>query len=392
MGFGPAFKDGKLQHVSASQMSTFESCRYAWYAAKILKRPSLQDWSWAHLGVAIHQILDEQVSSYLDKDPKEEDRLLPSETMEEAQNEVDWFDWEKYFLGHEIIDSEMESRINLGDELPDLVLAADVVSRIVAVLEELKYGHYKIERDETGVLVVTDWKTGYGSDKGVDIQVQAYTFALMEIFDEDFILFRRIYPRLPGEAKGWRKVEEYMVSRQDAARYERRVKLIASQMKMVAEGKLKATTNPSDRCAFCDVAHDCPAVKKEATSVAELVEKMKVYKAGLSQIEAALKKAAEKDDLIVGDEIYGFNVSQSWGVSRKVGAQKAGEMIFKADPNLFAKNASLKIDDEVAKKLNELGVETTISSRRLFKFKNEKELKEAAKSAKKAETTSGTAA
>ncbi len=372
MGFGPAFNNGKLQHVSCSQMNNFEACHFKWYAEKVLKKPSLQDWSWAQMGVAMHAILDQQVSAYLGQEPKEDDRLLPSATMEEAEKEVEWFDWEKYFLDHEIIDSEMEMVVPLGDDLPDLVGAADVVSR-----------------DAEGVLVVTDWKTGYGADKGVDIQTQAYTYMLGAIFDEEFVRFRRIYPRLPGEEKGWRKVEEYTVSRKDTERYEKRIKLLARQMKAVAEGELAPRTSPSDMCVYCDVAHSCPALKGEETSVGKMVERLKVLKAATKQIESALKKAAETEDLIIGNEVYGFTVSESWSVPRKIGAKKAGEMVYAEDPELFVANASLKISDEVAEKLKMMGIEVTQTGRRSFKLKNEKELKEAAKAAKKAETTSG---
>lgn len=372
MGFGSAIRGGKLRHISASQGGNYEACPRMWYEDKVGKRPSIQDWSFAQMGVAIHQVLDQQVSTYLGKEPKEDERLLSSAVLEEAEEFVDRFDWERYFLGHEMIDSEMEMLVPLGDELPDVALAIDVLSR-----------------DADGTLVATDWKSGYGADKGVDIQTQIYSWALMRVFDVEFVKFRRIYPRLPGEEKGWKKVEEYAVSQKDAARFERRIRLLAKQMSKTAEGEIEPRTQPSDRCVWCSIAHDCPATKGEAITLPEMVNKLKAHKAAVAQIEAALKKAALEGDLIAGDEVYGYVISETWSVPRKVGLKKAGEALFSADPELFAKHASIKIDDEVASKLKEIGLDVNVQTRRSFKLKNEKELKEKSKSAKKSETTSG---
>lgn len=392
MGFGPAYSSGVLRHISCSQMSNFEQCRYKWYAEKVLKLPNIQNWAMAQLGNGVHDILDTQVSTYLGKEPKKDDRLLPSETVEEARDIVDWFDWEKYFLGHEIIDSEMEMRVPLGDALPDLVGAGDVISRITEMLEGLKYGNFKVERDETGMLCVTDWKSGYGTDKGVDVQMQAYTFMLMYIFEEEYVMFRRIYPRVAGETKGWKKVEEYVVGRKDASRYERRIKMLARQMKEVAEGRLEPTTDPGDHCLHCGQAYNCPKLKNQPVGVPEMVAQLKVLNAAKQQIENALKKAAQEDDLIVGDEIYGFYVTENWSVPRKFGLNKAADLIYEADPQLFKQIASIKLNDDAASLLREKGIDVTISSRRSFKLKNEKELKEKAKAAKIAEGTSEGAA
>lgn len=388
MGFGPAIVNGRLQHVSCSQMGNFEQCRYKWYAEKVLKRPSIQDWSLAQLGNAVHAILDEQVSAYLGKEAKADNRLVPSELEEEARMIVDYFDWEKYFLNHEVIDSEMEMRVSLGEDLPDLVGATDVLSRIIEEPEGLKYGYLEPLQSESNTLCSTDWKSGYGTDKGVDIQTQSYTFMLMNIFDEDYIMFRRIYPRVAGEAKGWRKVEEYVVGRKDAQRYERRIKFLAKQMKEVAEGALEPTTDAGDHCTYCSVAHNCPALKGAEVSVTDMVKKRKVLKAALGQVEGALKKAAEADDLIVGDEIYGFETSESWSVSRKIGLKKAAEIIFENDPELFKKIATIKLNEDAANLLKSNDISVGISSRRSFKLKNEKELKEKAKEARKLEGTS----
>jgi hypothetical protein len=235
---------------------------------------------------------------------------------------------------------------------------------------------------------VTDWKTGYGADKGVDIQTQAYTFMLANILEEEFIKFRRIYPRLPGEIKGWKKIEEYTVSKKDTLRYQKNILRLARQMKAVSKGEMKASTDAGNHCTYCSVAHNCPAANKSHITVEQMVSKLKVLKAGVKQLETALKEAAEKDDLIVGDEIYGFETTPSFRLPRTIKASELPKKLYDIDPKLLFENATVKVNYEIKEALEkELKVKITTSSRKTFKFKNEKELKDKDKEEKKQEST-----
>lgn len=373
MGFGTAFKDGELQHVSASQITSFEACSYKWYGEKILKRPSFQDFSWARLGVAIHKVLEQQVNAAMGKESEEESRIISFELMEEAEKFVgEYFDWEKYFLGHELMEAEMEMVYPL--ELTDFVGSADVVSI-----------------NEDGIICITDWKTGYAADKGVDIQAQAYALMGMRNFSVENIIFRRIYPRLPGEERGTRKIEEYYFDLKDAKRYEQRINHLVSKMIRISKGELDTHCSPSDHCVYCGFAHDCPLTKDEAFTPKELVNKLKALKAGAKQVEEALKKVADiEGSFIVGDEEWGFQVGESYRLPRDIKSSQIPELLAAHNPQLLKDKAIIRVDGEIKEFLEGLGFENIKNiARKTFKWLNEKELKEAAKEEKKAQGTSG---
>lgn len=413
MGFGPAVinKDEKksLHHISASQVNTYEACPHRWYEEKVNGAPSFADWSWAEAGVAAHEILEEQVGAVIGKTFNESKRrVLDPKVVEEAEELVAWFNWEDYFEEHQIVDVEMDMVLNLNiiededgeddnKDYPLFVGSMDVVS---------------LNKD--GVTVITDWKTGYGSDKGVDIQAQAYALGLMQIMGLTQVIFRRIYPRLPGEVRGVKKVEEYYFNEDDTKRYLKRIKHLAQKMGRTVSGEISPKVTASDSCVHCPVAYNCPIAKDAAFEPKELASKRKVLKAALGQVDNAMKKVADNGDFFVGDERYGYTVSEFYR-SRQVRSDDVATLltkdcmdflsntsenskseetkseiaIIKEKLSLLLSKAKVSIDDEVKEALEAQvdGAEFKLTARKSFKFLNEKELKDAAKAEKKKQST-----
>lgn len=304
--------------------------------------------------------------------------------MSEAEEMVERFDWYDYFEGHEIIAAEEEMVIDLNqvaekanitvdDALPQVVMAVDVLSF-----------------DEEQIATATDWKTGYGADKGLDLQSQINALGLIEGMDLPFARFRRIYPRLPGEIRGTRKVEPYTFSLHDVMHYLRRIIYLAQKMVKVTKAQIEPKVTANDKCVYCPVAYRCPKLEGKGFTPKELVTRMKVIKAAENQILTALKKVAEQGDFYVGDERYGFSVSESYSLPRKH-PEKTKDLLAKHNPDLLAKKVkSLGIDEEIKTFLEEeLGMTNLIKNktRMTFKWLNEEELKKASKTARKNEHT-----
>lgn len=384
MNFGPAFKDGELQHVSASQLGNFDGeygCRYKWYAEKVLKKPSMQDWSWSQTGVAIHGVLDARVCAHLGKEHKESDRPLSPQVMLEAEQFVDKFDWEKHFIGHEIVDCEMPIIYTQGSTDPNSPDYDPYLPKVVGAIDVFSI-------DEDGVFVATDWKTGYGSDKGLDAQAMIYLMATMENFGVNRSRFRRIYPRLPGEERGSDKIEVYEADTRDSARFKKIVASTSRQMQAVAKGEIKASCNPSQACPSCGIAYDCPMLKLEPIGPIELVAKLKVVTAAKKQIEDLLKKASEEDDLIIGDEVWGLSLSESFRLPKTIKKEQIPQILMSSNPQLLLEKASITVDQQIKNELESQGIDGIKNVvRKTLKFKNEDELKTAKKVAKKAEKT-----
>jgi len=378
MGFGPAVveENGKmvLHHISSSQVNTFETCQHRWYEEKVSGAPSFSDWSWAQSGVAAHEILENQINEYIGVEQKKEPRVFDPVIQDEAEEMVSWFHWEDYFEGHQIIETEMDMILNLSDEetkLPIFVGSADVVS---------------IDKD--GIVTITDWKTGYGANKGVDIQAQSYTLAITQNMSIEEVMFRRIYPRLPGEERGTRRVEEYLMNIKDTGRYLERIKFLAGKMQSIVDGDIEPKVTPSDSCVHCPVAYRCPKAKQAAFSPKELAEKRKVLKAALAQVENALKKVADKGDFFVGDEHYGYKISEYYK-SKEIKSADVPAILIDKNPELAKEKAKITIDEDVKKYLESEFEDAVFKNtiRKTFSFLNEKELKDAKKAAKNAEST-----
>lgn len=385
MGFGPAVanKEGKrvLHHISASQVNTHMSCPHRWYAEKVEGAPSFADWSWAESGVAAHEILEQQVGALIGKEfDDSRRRILDPKVIEEAENLVSWFKWEDYFEEHQIIDVEMDLILNLTtlyadeenpQELPLLVGSMDVVS---------------INAD--GIMVVTDWKTGYGAYKGVDIQAQAYALGIMQNMDVEEVIFRRIYPRLPGEERGTKRVEEHYFNEIDAKRYAASIKHIALKMKRTVESEITPKVTASDSCVHCPVAYNCPIAKSAAFSPGELTAKLKVLKAAEKQVKEALKATVEKGgDFYVGDEHYGFTQSESYRSPKELKGDDILKILIEKAPELLY-GTRVSVNTEIKELLEEEGYEGFKNvGRSTFKWLNEKELKDAAKAKRNAQKT-----
>ncbi len=387
MGFGSAVikKDNKsvLHHVSASQIGTHEDCPLRWYMDKVEGVPSFSDWTWADSGVAAHEILEDRVGLVIGIEPDlTKKRIVDPAVIEEAEELLSSFVWEDYFEGHQIIDVEMDIVLNLnnldideGEEKDDFIYPLFVGSADV------------VSMDEDMVVVITDWKTGYGAQKGVDIQAQFYALGLMQNMGVENIIFRRIYPRLSGEIKGTKKVEEYMFNMQDAKRYIQRIKHIARKMSRTVSGEITPKITPSVSCVHCPVAYNCPKVKEAAFTPQALADKRKVLKAALGQVDGALKKIADKGDFYVGDEFYGYNMSAFYR-SSEIKSGEVASAISKKNMKLLIEKAKVTIDEDVKKELIKEGFGGfKITVKKTFAWKNEKELKEAAKAAKKKEKT-----
>lgn len=372
MGFGTAFDGTTLRHVSASQLASFEACPAKWHAEKIAKRPSFQDWSWANQGSAVHMILEVQVNASIGKETPM-GRIYDAALMEEAEAIVSRFSWESYFLNHEITGAEI-----------DMVYPLDINGVIVDLVGSVDVGSF----NEDTVPVATDWKTGYGSDKGVDIQAQAYGLMMIRNYGVQQSIFRRIYPRLPGEEKGVKKVEEYTFNEEDVERYEVRIKNTTSKMLKVISGEMHPSTSPGDHCVNCGYAHSCLITKSEAYTPGELVGKLRVLEAAQKQVLGALKKVADEGSFFVGDEEWGYAISESYRLPKEVKKEQIASLLALYNPQLLQDKASVTVDDEIKNFLEGMGV-TGIKNqpRKTFKHLNEEELKITRKAERKAETT-----
>ncbi len=372
MGFGTAYDGERLRHVSASQLASFEACPAKWHAEKILKRPSFQDWSWANQGSAVHQILEGQVNASIGKETPV-GRVYDAALMEEAEEIVARFSWESYFLDHEITGAEIDMvyPLEINGETIDLVGSVDVAS---------------FDSDLTPI--ATDWKTGYGADKGVDIQSQIYGLMMIRNYESDQSIFRRIYPRLPGEERGVKKVEEYRFNREDVDRFEERIKHTVSKMLKVVSGDMNPSCSPGIHCINCGYAHSCPVAKDEAFTPAQLVDKLRVIEAAKKQGETALKKVADEGNFFVGDEEWGYSISESYRLPKELKKEQIPSLLALHNPQLLQDKADIKIDDAIKTFLEGMGVEGIKNqARKTFKLLNEDELKASSKTARKSETT-----
>jgi len=398
MGFGPAIikqEDGsvKLHHISSSQVNTYESCPNRWFEEKVQGAPSFSDWSWAQAGVAAHEILEEQISAVIDKPfDQEKRRVLDPKVQEEAEQLVAFFQWEQYFEGHEIVDTEMDMVLNLSDvdyETKVGLLGEEDAKRIDLPLFVGSMDVVSINED--GVIVITDWKTGYGSNSGVDIQAKAYALGIMRNMGCEEAIFRRIYPRLAGEERGTKKIEEYYFDISDATRYAAKIVYLAAKMKKTAEDiVITPKVTASNKCVHCPIAYRCPIASSAAFTPKELVAKQKVLKAALKQTDNALKDVVDKGgDFFVGDEHYGYVMSESFRAPK--GGMKANELVAflaKENPELLGEFAKVSVNPEIKNYLKEKGFDGYKNiQRKTFKLLNEDELKKAAKQAKKDETT-----
>lgn len=153
-----------------------------------------------------------------------------------------------------------------------------------------------------------------------------------------------------------KKLEEYVFNKDDAKRYEIEIAFIISKMLKVIAGEMLPVCSPSDACASCGFAYSCDAVKNEAFTPAALVNKLKVLDAAKKQVEGALRKIADKGSFFVGDEEWGYQISDNYRLPHKIKKHQIPNLLALHNPQLLRDKSSVSIDSEVKNFLEGLGI------------------------------------
>jgi len=242
-------EDLALIDASYSRLSTLDFCAAKWFYSYTIQEPRVFGAA-ASLGNVIHEALEqtdwdqelnlaELLQLYRECRPKyDPNNDIPNDLIDAG-----------YQMLTEFVDRHKGEIFN--------VLAVEQPFHFI--LGTAAFSGYidRISRNDNGILVITDWKTGKSevAAKNIanDLQLGVYALAISQLYPDEEVIYAELYYIRSGHRKG------HLFTKEDLAIVEQR--LIERINGLIETDDFKFTPNKRI-CSFCDFKAICPVGKR----------------------------------------------------------------------------------------------------------------------------------